>query len=107
MISPGIEVPGLILLELKPVDHNRAVGALGSVWSDCSRVGIGVAGHESNTFSIRRPGIFGDSARQIGQPLRLPTAPVEEPDLLDFPRVFPVGQEGQVAAIRAPAGRML
>ena len=69
--------------------------------------GVGIGGDEGQPAAVGRPGEVGDAAGEIGDPLRLATGPVEQPDLLHLARVVAGGEEGEVAAVGAPARRVL
>ena len=44
---------------------------------------------------------------QVGDPLGLSSAAIEQPDLIHLARIVPVGKKCQVPAVGAPAGRVL
>ena len=108
MIPPAIEVPGLVLFELEPVQYDRSWRCLeGGIGAGRGGVGIRIADDESQAFAVRRPGILRDSARQVGDPFGLTSRAIQQPELIHLTNVIPIREEGQVASIGAPARRGL
>src|SRR5262245_50491064 len=105
MYLPRGEIAGFVFLEIEAVDDNRRrrlvlIVALGA--------GQRVVEHdERETGAIRRPVVVDHVALELGELLRIAAAAIEEPELIRPILLAPVREESEIAAVRAPAGRVL
>ena len=104
-----LEVALAVLLEMIAVDDDGRRRLPLPALHLFGLVGRVLFAHDENEPpAVRRPGVAADPALDLGQPPGLAAPPVEQPDL--GPELLLLlgaarGQESQIAAVRAPAGR--
>ncbi|MEJ0046816.1 MAG: hypothetical protein WDN04_12410 [Rhodospirillales bacterium] len=97
MVPAAGKIPFDILLELKTVDHDRRRCAIG--FSRSRRV----LDDQRQVAAVRRPRVFVDAARKIGELFRLAAGAVHQPKLAHLRAAGPVGEKRDRAPIRPPA----
>ena len=107
MIPLGAQKALAVVLEGEAVHHDRFRPVLGRVAGDRQGVGRRIGGDEGEPVAVRRPGVLGDPAREVGDPLRLAPGAVEQPELVGLVGVLAGGEKSEVAPVGAPARGVL
>ncbi len=109
MLAEAIEVARAVPFEVIAVDDDRRLGLALPAFHLLGLVGrVLLADDEDQALAVRRPDVVVDTALDLGEPQGLAAPAVEEPDLgaeLLFLLGAAGGEESQVAAVGAPAGR--
>ena len=107
----ALQIAFAVLLEVIAVEHDGRRGLPLPALHLLGLVGrILVALREDEFLAVRRPRVVAHAAVDLGQLLRLAAQAIQEPDLRALLLLVlgaPAGEEREVAAVRAPAGRTL